>query len=228
MGQGPLTIGGFNASAGGSGVRKNHTNVGRIPNGAIVERSVDTQTLFEGNKMYFELYVPDLTTAQRVAEALRKEVKGFVVTALDGGTIEIQIPDPGNPMLAMMTIEQTTVHADVPAVIVVNERTGTVVIGGNVRIGPAVIVHGSLKVQIDAIPIISQPLPLSRGTTTQATENIVNAEESQTQIGVIPPNATIADLAKILQTLQLSARDIVAILQSLADQGALKAKIRMQ
>lgn len=228
MSQGAISIGGFNASAGGSGVRKNHTNVGRIPGGAIVEQSIDTQTVFDGNKMYFELYVPDLTTAQRVADALKKEIKGFSVKPIDGGTIEITIPDPNNPVLAMMTIEQTTVHADVPAVVVVNERTGTVVIGGNVRLGPAVVAHGSLQVRIDSFPIISQPPPFSRGNTVVTNENQVNAEENPTQIGVIPPNTTIADLAKILQTLQLSARDIIAILQALADQGALKAKIRIQ
>jgi flagellar P-ring protein precursor FlgI len=228
MAQGSVSIGGFNASAGGSGVRKNHTNVGRIPSGAIVERGVDTQILFEGNKLFFELYVPDLTTAQRVADALRQEVKGFVVKPIDGGTIEITIPDPNNSILAMTTIEQTTVRADVPAVVVVNERTGTVVIGGNVRLGPAVVAHGSLQVRIDSFPIISQPPPFSRGNTVVTSENQVNAEENPTQIGVIPPNTTIADLAKILQTLQVSARDIIAILQALADQGALKAKIKIQ
>lgn len=226
--QGSVSIGGFNASAGGSGVRKNHTNVGRVPGGAVVERSVDTQTLFDGNKLYFELYVPDLTTAQRVADALRKEIQGYVVTPIDGGTIEIKIPDPLNAISAMSHIEQTTVHADVPAVVVVNERTGTVVIGGNVRLGPAVIAHGSLQVRIDAIPFVSQPLPLSQGRTVTGNENIVNAQEDPTQIGVIPPNTTIGDLAKILQTLQVSARDIIAILQALAEQGALKARIKIQ
>lgn len=228
MAQGAVSIGGFNASAGGSGVRKNHTNVGMIPGGAIVEKGVDTQVLFEGNKLFFELYVPDLTTSQRVADALRKEIQGYSVTPIDGGTIEIKIPDPLNAMGAMSQIEQTIVRADVPAVVVVNERTGTVVIGGNVRLGPAVIAHGSLQVRIDAIPFVSQPPPFSPGRTVTGQENIVNAEETPTQIGTIPANTTIGDLAKILQTLQVSARDIIAILQALAAQGALKAKIKIQ
>lgn len=223
--QGAVSIGGFNASSGGAAVRKNHTNVGTIPGGGIVERSVDTQILFEGNKLFFELYAPDFTTSQRVATALTNEITGFTVKAIDGGTIEIVIPDPGAHMLAMSRIEQTTVKADIPAVVVVNERTGTIVIGGNVRLAPAVIAHGSLQVRIDEIPIISQPLPLSGGTTVSTTQNIVDAGEGQTQIGVIPPNTTINDLAKILQTLQVSARDIIAILQSLAAQGSLKARI---
>jgi flagellar P-ring protein precursor FlgI len=227
--QGAVSIGGFNASAGGSSAQKNHTNAGRIPGGAIVERSVDTQVMFEGNKMFFELYAPDLTTSQRVATALQQELSGFIVKPIDGGTIEITIPDPAQSMLAMSRIEQTTVKADVPAVVIVNERTGTVVIGGNVRLGPAVIAKGSLQVRIEAFPFVSQPNSFNNsGTTVTGEQTYVNAQEDPTQIGVIAPNATINDLARILQTLQVSARDIVAILESLAQAGALKARIISQ
>ncbi|MCH8979863.1 MAG: flagellar basal body P-ring protein FlgI, partial [Armatimonadetes bacterium] len=141
--QGSISIGGFNAGSGGSSSRKNHANVGRIPGGAIIERSVATQTLFDGNKLFFELYVPDLTTSQRVATALAKEFPEFFVTPIDGGSIQIVLPEGQSAMMAMSQIEQATVFADVPAVVVVNERTGTIVIGGNVRLGPAVIAHGS-------------------------------------------------------------------------------------
>ena len=228
VGQGSISIGGFNASSGGTDVRKNHPNVGRIPGGATVEHSVDTQTIFEGNKLYFELYDADLTTAQRVADALGKDMPGFTVTPIDGGTIQIQIPDPNRALLAMSQIEQQTVHADVQAVVVVNERTGTVVIGGNVRLGPAVIAHGSLQVRIDQIPIIVPSVPFNPNPPLVTSQNVIDAGEDKTQIGVIPPNATINDLAKILQTLQVTARDIIAILQALAQQGALKARIKIQ
>ncbi len=226
--QGAVSIGGFNAGSGGSSSRKNHTNVGRVPNGALVERSVDTQTLFAGNKLFLELYAPDLTTSQRVATALALEVAGYQVTPLDGGTIEIALPEGESAMMAMSKIEQATVNADVPAVVVVNERTGTVVIGGNVRLGPAVIAHSSLQVRIESSPVISQPAPFSTGTTVQTTEDTVTAEEQKTQIAIVRPNTTINDLAKILQALELSARDIIAILQALAEQGALKAKVKIQ
>jgi flagellar P-ring protein precursor FlgI len=229
LSQGAISIGGFNASAGGTSARKNHTNVGMIPNGAIIERSVDTQTVFEGNKLYFELYDADLTTAQRVATALAQEIPGMQVRPIDGGTIEITIADPSQPLLAMSQIEQTTVKADVPAVVVINERTGTVVIGGNVRLGPAVIAHGSLQVRIDAFPYVSQPNSFNNsGRTVTGEQTSVDAQEDPVQIGIVPPNATINDLAKILQTLQVSARDIIAILQALAEQGALKARIKKQ
>ncbi len=227
--QGALSIGGYNASAGGASARKNHANVGRVPGGAIVERGVDTQVLFEGNKLFFELYVPDLTTSQRVATAIKDDLPGYIVKPIDGGTIEITIPDKDEHMLSMMKIEQTFVKADVPAVVVVNERTGTVVIGGNVRLGPAVIAHGALQVRVEAYPFFSQPNPLSTGGSTQAgVQTDVTAGEDPVQIGILAPNTTINDLAKILQTLQVSARDIVAILQSLSQAGALKAKIVSQ
>ena len=226
--QGAVSIGGFNAGSGGSSSRKNHTNVGRVPNGALVEKSVDTQTLFAGNKLFLELYAPDLTTSQRVATALAIELSGYAVTPIDGGTIEIALPDGETAMMAMSLIEQASVNADVPAVVVVNERTGTVVIGGNVRLGPAVIAHSSLQVRIESSPVISQPAPFSTGTTVQTSEDTVTAEEQKTQVAVLRPNTTINDLAKILQALELSARDIIAILQALAEQGALKAKVKIQ
>lgn len=226
--QGAVSIGGFNAGSGGSSSRKNHTNVGRIPNGAVVERSVDTQMVFNGNKLYLELYAPDLTTSQRVATALSQELPGFVVAPVDGGTIEVTIPEGQTPISAMSQIEQANVKADVPAVVVVNERTGTVVIGGNVRLGPAVIAHSSLQVRIDSTPVISQPAPFSQGSTVQTEVNTVDAQEDPTQIAVLRPNTTINDLAKILQALELSARDVIAILQALAEQGALKAKVKIQ
>ena len=185
--------------------------------------------LFEGNKLFFELYVPDLTTSQRVATALKDDLPGYIVKPIDGGTIEITIPNKDEHMLSMMKIEQTFVKADVPAVVVVNERTGTVVIGGNVRLGPAVIAHSSLQVRIEAFPFVSQPNSFNNsGTTVAGVANTVDAQEDPVQIGVLAPNTTINDLAKILQTLQVSARDIIAILQALAEQGALKAKIKIQ
>ena len=228
MSQGQISIGGFNASAGGTSVRKNHPTVGRIPRGAIVERGVPTQMVFGDHELYLELDQPDLTTSQRIATALAEKFPKFFVTPQDGGTIRIKLPEEYPTMQALMEIEATTVWADVPALIVVNERTGTIVIGGNVRIGPAVIVHGSLQVRIESQPIISQPAPFSQGETVVTEQNFIDVEETPTQIGVIPPNATINDLAKILQTLKLSARDIIAILQALADQGALKARIKVQ
>lgn len=226
--QGSIGLGGFNASAGGNSTRTIHANVGRIPSGGIVEQSVSTQLVFEGNKVFLELFAPDLTTSQRIASALADKFPEFFVTPIDGGTIEIKIPDGFNSMLAMSQIEQSTVYADVQAVVIVNERTGTIVIGGNVKLGPAVIIHGSLQVRIEAIPFVAGAVPFNPNPPVIGTETILSATEDKAQIAVIPPSTTINDLARILQTLQLSARDIFAILQTLSQQGSLKARIKIQ
>jgi len=226
--QGGISIGGFNAGSAGSSVQKNHMTVGRIPSGAIVEKGVQTQMVFEGNKLFLELDDQDLTTAQRISEKLGEAFPDFVVHADDGGTISITIPEGASPMLAMSKIEATTVKADIAAVVVVNERTGTIVIGGNVKLGPAVIAHGGLQVKIEAFNDVSQPGPFSNGVTKEVTNSNVVAEETPTQIGIIQPNATITDLANILQTLKVTPRDIISILQALKEQGALKARIKLQ
>ncbi len=229
MAQGAVSIGGFNFSASGSSVQKNHTNVGIVPEGAFVEDSVATQFVFDENKLYLELYDPDLTTAQRVADALRPSLEGGEVVAQDGGTIRVTLPAGMSPMQAIETIEKTEVHADIPAVVVVNERTGTIVIGGNVRLGPAVIAHGSLRVSVDTEPIVSENVPLGPAPAQKvADRSRVDAAEDLVQIGVVRPSATIQDLARMLQVLRVSARDVIAILEALRAQGALKARVKVQ
>lgn len=226
--QGSISIGGFNVQAGGSRVQRNHTNVGRIPGGAIVETGVQTQVVFSDNTLYLELDESDLTTVNRMATRLAESFPQFTVKAEDGGTISVRFPEGMSPMMAMSQIESTSVVADVPAVVVVNERTGTIVVGGNVRLGPAVIAHGGLQVRIAAITEVSQPQPFTQGTTEVVTQTVVEAEEDFAQVGVIAPNPTLSDLAVILQTLKVTPRDIIAILQALREQGSLKARIRLQ
>lgn len=228
MAQGAVSIGGFNFSASGSSVQRNHTNVGLVPEGGIVESGVVTQFVFEDDTLYLELYDPDLTTAQRVAEALREALPGGSTEAQDGGTIKITIPSGTTAMEAIGVIERTRVNADIPAVVVVNERTGTIVIGGNVRLGPAVIAHGGLSVTIDTIPIVTENVPFGEAGRQVAEQSRVDAQEDRVQIGVVKPSATVHDVARILQTLRVSARDVIAILEALRAQGALKARIKVQ
>lgn len=225
--QGAVSIGGFNVSSGGNSIQKNHVNVGRIPSGAIVEATVPYQVIFDG-RLFLELQAGDITTAQRLAQALGEKFPQCVPIALDGGTVQITVGPSDNAMSLMSQIEQCTVLADTTAVIVINERTGTIVMGGNVRIGPAVIAQGSLQVTIETETFVSQPLPFSNGTTTKVDQTYVSAEEQKAQIALITPNATVADLARIFQALRVSPRDIIAILQALRQQGALKARIEVQ
>lgn len=225
---GPLSIGGFNVSSGGSSIQRNHVNVGRIPDGGIVEASVMTHLVFGGNMMYLELDQEDITTAQRIANRLFDEFPSMSPVAMDGATIGLTLPAGLTPVQAMSQIEHLKVFADVEAKVIINERTGTIVVGGNVRIGPAAIAHGSLNVRIEETPVISQPAPFSQGKTVETKQTDLSATQETSKIAMVAPNTTVADLAKILQTLELKPTDIISILQALRQEGALKARIELQ
>lgn len=225
--QGAVSIGGFAASSGGASVQKNQLNVGRIPDGAIVENGAPTKFVFDG-KMFLELDDADLTTAQRVTTKLNESFPQFKAEPLNGGTIQINVPTGTPPISAMSQIELTKVYADIPALVVINERTGTIVVGGNVKLGPALIAKGSLNVRIDQELIISQPNSLASGQTVAANQANVQANEDQVSVALMGEVATVADLARIFQALRVSPTDIIAILQALRDQGSLKARIKIQ
>jgi flagellar P-ring protein precursor FlgI len=224
--QGALDVGGFDVSSNGNSVSKGHVTVARIQSGGIVEASVPTTTVF-GGQLYLELNEPDFTTAERMAKAINAKYPDYFARAIDGGSVELTMPERLSPVQAMSLIEKLTFKTDTQATVVINPRTGTVVIGGNVRLGPATIVHGSLKIQIESYPIISQPNPLSLGQTTVQNQTQVNVEEPS-QVAMIPPTATLADLTKILQELKVSPGDLMQILDALKKNGALKARIVVQ
>lgn len=221
--QGAVSIGGFQAGAAGNLAQKNHPTAGRAP--GLVEASVSTQTVFDG-RMYLELDEADITTAKRIAATIAEKYPDMIPFALDAGTIQLILPETKSAIEAMAEIEQVRVFTDTTATIVINERTGTIVIGSNVKIGPAVVAKGGLSVQIQQIPLVSQPSPFSNGTTVTATQTNLSVNEDPAQISLMGPNATIADLATIFQVLKVSPSDMIAILEDLKAQGALKAKIK--
>ena len=221
--QGAVSIGGFQAASGGNSAQKNHPTVGRSP--GIVEASVPTKTVFDG-RMFLELDEADLTTAKRIAGTIAQLHPEYMPFAIDAGTIQLVVPDNKGAVEAMSEIEQVRVFSDTLGVIVIDERTGTVVIGANVRIGPAVVAKGGLSVRIVQTPLVSQPSPFSLGSTVTATQTDLNVTEDPAQIAMIGPNATVADLATIFQLLKVAPSDIIAILEDLKAQGALKAKIK--
>lgn len=225
---GGVSIGGYNAGASGSSVRKNHPTAGRVPDGASVENSIPTKFLFDNNVVYFDLDEPDFTTAKRVAEKISLAYPGMSALAEDGATVKVMLPDGFDPVSNLSRIEKLEVYSNTPPTVVINERTGTIVVGGNVKLGPALIAHGSLRVRIDTEFMVSQPLPLTNGTTQVVPRSTLTADEDPPQVTVVAPNASLDDLARIFQTLNLSARDIIAILQALSEQGALKARIKIQ
>lgn len=225
--QGPVTVGGFNASGGGSSTQKNHVTVGRVSSGAIVERSVPYQMVFPGNVMYLELEQGDITTAERIAAKLQQKFSYYRIKAIDGGTVALQIPTNVSPMRTMAEVENTIVKADIPAVVTINERTGTITISGNVKLGPAIVARGSLKVIIRETNEAGQQAPFTTSPPPTVTNTEVSARESEVQIGVIGPSSTLSDLAKLFQKLKVSATDMIAILDQLRAQGALKARVKV-
>ncbi|MFM9872236.1 MAG: flagellar basal body P-ring protein FlgI [Fimbriimonadaceae bacterium] len=225
---GAISIGGFNAGASGSSVRQNHPTVGRVPNGGDIQKGVETQFVFGGNVVYLDLDQPDFTTAQRVRDAVSRSFPSLGVTAIDAVTIAIRLENEGDAVDVISQVQKLEVFANTEPTVVINERTGTIVVGGNVRLGPALIAHGSLRVTIDSEFVTSQPLPFSQGQTTVTPLVTTNANENPPQVVVVAPNATLDDLAKIFQAMDVSARDIIAIIQALSQQGALKARVRIQ
>jgi len=222
--QGALNLGGFDVSAGGSSQAKNFVTAGRIPGGGAVERGAPTKLVYDG-KIYLELDQFDLTTAIRVASKINEKFPSFLAAATDGSTIEMTLPNGVAAMEAMSRVEELSVFADTQETIVINEKTGTIVIGGNVRIGPAAIVHGNLNVRIDQDIQVSQPSPLSLGSTQVTQKTNIDVDEPKADVASLAPNTTVADLAKVFHALQLRASDVISILQALREQGALKARV---
>jgi flagellar P-ring protein precursor FlgI len=227
IGEGHISVGGFSAQAGGSKTSRGFVTVGKIPGGAIVQQAVPTSTVFDG-KIYLDLEQEDVTTAQRIEEKVNQIYPEFLARALGAGTIEISAPKDRSVSWIESKLMQLTVFANTEAKVVVDERSGTIIIGGNVRLAPCAIARGSISVQVSQDNFISQPGPLSPGTTAAGANTTVSANEEKAQVSLLKANATVADLAEIFQALKLKAEDIIAILENLKAQGALKAKLEIQ
>ncbi len=225
--QGQITVGGFDVSGGGSSASKGHVTAGKIPSGAIVERSLPAKFVFD-QRMYLDLDDGDITTAQRVANKLNEQLPQFLAHADNATTISLTLPEGQSPIQAMSQIEVIRVMSDAQATIVIDEKTGTIVFGANVKIGPAAIAQGSLSVKIDTVFDVSQPKPFSRGETVIVPTSTITVDEKTAQIATIAPNTTVQDLAMMFQALQLKPKDIISILRALRTQGALKARIISQ
>jgi len=225
--QGPVSIGGFNASSGGAGVSKNHSTVGRIPNGALVEKEVDFN-FHDLGSLNLVLNKGDFTTVDRTVNRINEEF-GPIATAQDYRTIKISIPDlyKDNPIRLLATLENLSVEPDQAARVVINERTGTIVFGEQVKISTVALAHGSITVTISSQTNVSQPLPLSQGQTTLTTDQQTNVAEDNAHFTLFGPTTTISDVVKTLNALGATPRDIIAILQAMQSSGALQAELRI-
>ena len=226
--EGAVSVGGFGASAGGNQQQVGFLTAGRVAGGGVVEKGAPTKLVYD-NRMFIELYEVDLTTATRVQEAINKRNPEFEAVAESGSTISVSLPKGMNPIVAMAKLEEITVMVDNAAVVIVNEKTGSIAIGGNVKIAPVAIALGSISVNIVEEVSVSQPNPFSRnGDTAVVANQRVSADQGPADVAVVAPNSTIADLARIFQELRLKPNDIINILQLLKQQGALKARLIFQ
>ncbi len=229
LAQGPISIGGFNASGGGAKVQKNHGVVGRLPAGASVVKALPAQ-LREVERITLALHVPDFGTARRIAAALNAACGEERAVARSAATVEVKVPrDRRLDLVAFVDeVQQQRVLPDTAAKVVVNERTGTVVIGENVRVLPVAIAHGGLTVEITASRTVSQPVaPFTPSVTVPLENTTVRAEEESGAVIELDGSKTLQDLVTALNRLAVKPRDLIAILQALKAAHALQAEIEL-
>ena len=225
--QGPISIGGFSAGGGGTSTVKNHPNVGMIPNGAIVEKEVPVQ-LNRKSRLDLLLAAQDITTSKRIADKINDQFKSNIANAETPSMVAINVPQDylGKVVDFMSRVELLDVAVDLPARVIINERTGTVVIGENVRISPIALAHGGLTIEIKTEFQVSQPQPFApkKAETVVVPKEQVKAEEKKGYLMEVQ-GATIGELIKALNALGVSPRDLVAILQAIKAAGSLKAEL---
>ncbi len=227
MAQGNLAVGGLGAEgADGSRIVINIPSTGRIPDGATVERTVATG-FDAAPTLTFNLQRADWTTAQNVAGAINKVLGPGMAEAIDAVSVSVRAAPGAEPRAAMMSrIENLdVVAAEPPARVIVNARTGTVVINSAVRVGPAAVTHGKLTVRIDEQQRVVQPAPLSQGQTALEQHSGVSVEEEKKPMFLLAPGPRLADVVKAVNAIGASPADLVAILEALKEAGALKAEL---
>jgi flagellar P-ring protein precursor FlgI len=223
--QGPVQLGGYEASAAGTSVQKNQPTSGRVPGGALVERTVGVD-LGKG-PLLLTLRKPDFTTADRIATAVNGALGDGAARALDPAAVEVKLPEGADPVGLLAKIEALEVTPDARAKVVVSERTGTVVAGSGVRIRPVTVAHGGLQVAIAETPTVSQPGPFASGTTVSGRVASVEAREGAGRAVALPGTTTVEDLAAALNLLGTTPRDLVAIFQAIEAAGALDAELEV-
>jgi len=220
--QGPVSIGGFNVRSAGASLQRNHAAVGQIARGAIVERSVPIQ-LVAGEQLTWVLREPDFTTAARVAAAINAAFGADVAVALDQSAIAVRLDEEAlrDPIPFIAAIEELEIVPDALARVVINERTGTVVLGQDVRISPVAVAHGGISVRIEPQVEVSQPPPFSAGETVVTRRAQIRAREEPGRFTVLDAGSSVQQLVDALNAVGATPRDIVAILQAIKAAGAL-------
>ncbi len=229
LAQGPLSIGGFAVEgASGTGVQKNHPTVGRIPNGATVEREIPFD-LNGKSSIKISLNNPDFTTVTRITEAINDTLGADLARPVDAETVNLTVPPEyqGNAVGLMASIENLEIDPDTKAKVVLDERTGTVVMGEQVRVSRVAIAHGNLSIQIKETPQVSQPQPFGQGQTVVTPKSEINAKEQGGKLVVLRSGTTIGELVRALNAVGVTPRDLISILQSVKAAGALQADLEI-
>ncbi len=224
--QGPILVGSLAFGGRAAKVQSNHPTVGRIPGGALVEREVEF-VLGDRRELSFRLTQSDFTTASR-ANTIINEHFGLVLSrAVDGATLQITVPDSYASRVVefVAELEGLSVAVDSPARIVVNERTGTIVMGEDVRISTIAVSHGNLNLVISESALVSQPGPLSEGETVVVPQTEISVSEESSELVVLPAGVSISDVAKALNAIGATPRDLIAIFQAIKAAGALQAEL---
>ena len=227
MAQGNLVVGGFGAETkDGSSISVNVPSVGRIPNGATVEREVESPFL-TSPELVLNLHAPDFTTSTRMAQAIDKILGAGSAHALDGSSVSVTAPvDPQQRTSFMAIVENIELApGDAPARVIVNSRTGTVVIGQNVHVNAAAVTHGSLTVTISNDPIISQPQPLAGGETVVVPNSQIDVKQEKNRMFLFNPGVSLNDIVEAVNNVGAAPGDLVAILEALKQAGALRAEL---
>jgi flagellar P-ring protein precursor FlgI len=228
MAQGNLLVGGVGASASGSKVQVNHLSVGRISAGATVERAVPS-SLSQGDVVRLELNDTDFSTASRVVEAVNKQFGKNTAAALDGRVIQVQAPASSDARVAFLgALESLNVTpAQTAAKVILNARTGSVVMNQAVTLDSCAVSHGNLSVMIDTEPVISQPSPFSKGQTVVTQRSQIEIKKEPGQVLMLKGGASLAEVVKALNAIGATPQDLLSILQAMKAAGSLRAELEI-
>jgi flagellar P-ring protein precursor FlgI len=226
--QGPISTGGFSVGGAGGKVQQNFPTAGRVVNGAVIEREIPSRFDQRGS-LTLTLHSPDFTTASRATEAINAALDGHFAETPNPGTIHVKVPPKysENSVALVTLIEGLEVTPDAVAKVVINERTGTVVMGSTVKVSTVAIAHGNLNIQIKESANVSQPLPFSQGQTVAVPETNLSVKEGNSKLFLVDPGVSIGDLVRALNALGVSPRDLIAIFQAIKAAGALQARLEI-
>jgi flagellar P-ring protein precursor FlgI len=223
--QGPVLVGGYAASGAAASTTRNVPTSGRVPNGAIVERDVPTDWA-EGGQTAFLLRAPDFTTSQRIADTINA-VFGNVAYPVDAGRVVVDMPGQyaAAPTAFLARVEKLEIQPDTPARVAINERTGTVVMGGDVKISSVSVAHGGLTVSVTENANVVQPEPFSGGRTATEQRTDITVDEDGSSLIAMPSTTTVRDLVRVMNAIGASPRDLIEILQAINEAGALHGQL---